>query len=117
MEVMKVWGAPQMLRSSSAHVGTGSLVNLSRMYKMGAGHQSSVQESKSFASYLADAATQLNGKQLEVNRIQQQLVTDPDSVDVHDVTTAMAKAQLSLSLAQTVIDRLITNWNEISTTK
>ena len=44
-------------------------------------------------------------------------MTDPDSVDIHDVTTAMAKAQMSLSLAQTVIDRLVTGWNELSTNR
>ena len=49
--------------------------------------------------------------------IAQQLITDPDSVDVHDVTIAMAQASLSLSLAQTVIDRVIKDWNEITTTR
>ena len=46
--------------------------------------------------------------------IQEKVVTDPDSVNIEEVTTAMAKAQMSLSLAQTVIDRLISGWNELS---
>ena len=38
-------------------------------------------------------------------------------VDVQDVTIAMAKAQMSLNLAQTVIDRLLTGWSEIQTSR
>jgi len=30
---------------------------------------------------------------------------------------AMAKAQMSLSLAQTVIERVVQGWNDISTTR
>jgi flagellar hook-basal body complex protein FliE len=59
----------------------------------------------------------MNNQQLDVGRVQEKLITDPDSVDIHDVTTAMAKAQMSLSLAQTVIDRLVTGWNELSTNR
>lgn len=79
----------------------------------------SKQNSKtgSFESYILDAVNAVNEKQLDVNRIEQKLVTDPESVDIHDVTTAMAKAQMSLSLAQTVIDRLLTGWSELQTTR
>ena len=70
-----------------------------------------------FESYLVNAVSEMNNQQLDVTRVQEQLITDPDSVDIHDVTTAMAKAQMSLSLAQTVIERLITGWNEISTSR
>ena len=48
---------------------------------------------------------------------KRQLITDPDSVDIHDVTTAMAKARMSMDLAKSVIDRLVSGWNEISTTR
>ena len=56
-------------------------------------------------------------KQLDVTAVQEKLITDPDDVDIHDVTIAMAKARQSLNLAQTVIDRLVTGWNEITTTR
>ena len=59
----------------------------------------------------------VNEKQLDVSRVEQKLITDPDSVDIHDVTTAMAKAQMSLNLAQTVIDRLLTGWSELQATR
>ena len=74
-------------------------------------------QSKSFQSYLLDALESVNTQQLDVNKVQEKLITDPDDVNVSDVTIAMAKARMSLNLAQTVIDRLVTSWNEITTTR
>ena len=56
----------------------------------------------------------MNSQQLNVSALQEKVITDPDSVDIHDVTTAMAKAQMSLDLAQNVIDRLVKGWNDLS---
>lgn len=106
----------QMTRTNPAHVGTAKLTS----FIPGQENTNQIQNEKSFGSfesYLVKAVSEMNGQQLEVNRVQEQLITDPDSVDIHDVTTAMAKAQMSLSLAQTVIDRLITGWNELSTNR
>ena len=74
-------------------------------------------QSKTFQSYLLDALESVNNQQLDVNKVQEKLITDPDDVNVADVTIAMAKARMSLNLAQTVIDRLVTGWNEITTTR
>ena len=63
------------------------------------------------------AVDYVNNKQMASAANVEKLIIDPDSVDIHDVTTAMAKAQMSLSLAQTVIDRLLTGWSEIQTTR
>ena len=68
---------------------------------------------RSFESYILEAVDAVNEKQLDVSGVEQKLITDPDSV----VTTAMAKAQMSLNLAQTVIDRLLTGWSELQTTR
>ena len=75
------------------------------------------KQSKSFQSYLLDALSAVNTQQLDVNKVQEKLITDPDDVNVADVTIAMAKARMSLNLAQTVIDRLVSGWNEITTTR
>jgi len=72
---------------------------------------------KSFGEYLSEAFSAMNQQQMDVNSITKQLITDPDSVDIHDVTTAMAKAQMSMTLAKTVVDRVVSGWNEITTTR
>ncbi len=106
----------QMTRTNPAHVGSAKLTSLIP----GQGNSNPVQNDKtmgSFESYLVNAVAEMNSQQLNVGKVSEQLMTDPDSVDIHDVTTAMAKAQMSLSLAQTVIDRLVTGWNELSTNR
>ena len=72
---------------------------------------------KSFGEFLSDAVAQMNRQQTNVAAMEEQLITDPESLDIHDVTTAMAKAQMSMTLAKTVVDRIVTGWNEITTTR
>ena len=64
-----------------------------------------------------EAMKSVNAQQLEVSDLTQKVITDPDDINVAQVTTAMAKARMSLNLAQNVIDRLLSGWNEITTTR
>lgn len=75
------------------------------------------ESSKTFKDYLLSAMSQMNDQQIKVSNLGEQLITDPDSVDVHDVMISVAKAKSSLNLAQTVIDRLLKGWSEITTTR
>ena len=125
------FGTLQMVRTDKAHFGQGKIQPLttntpgmSPIEKIHRAEKSteaaSIQpasQSKSFQSYLLDALSTVNSQQLDVNSVQEKLITNPDEVDVHDVTIAMAKARSSLNLAQTVIDRLVSGWNEITTTR
>ena len=70
-----------------------------------------------YADYLMEAANYVNEKQQTSSDMAEKLVLDPDSVDVHDVTIVMAEANLSLSIAQNVIERLTKAWSEITTTR
>ena len=115
-------GNIQLLRTDAAHAGNTPLVDTSKKLYFGENGTISNTEvvgkkHSTFEGYLLDAMTELNGQQTAVSAIQEKVITDPDSVDIHDVTTAMAKAKMSLSLAQTVIDRLISGWNELSQTR
>ena len=124
------FGTLQMVRTDKAHFGQGKIQPLTtnapgmspieKIHKSEkSGEAASIQpagQSKSFQSYLLDALSTVNSQQLDVTAVQEKLITDPDDVDIHDVTIAMAKARQSLNLAQTVIDRLVTGWNEITTT-
>jgi flagellar hook-basal body complex protein FliE len=71
----------------------------------------------SFEEYLLNALSMVNDAQNKSSGIAEQLITDPDSVDIHDVTTAMAEAKMTLDIAQAVIDRMLTAWGEITTTR
>lgn len=125
------FGSLQMTRSNENHFGNSRIVplttnrpGLESISKVsGITNQTEAASithagrSKSFQDYLLEAVNTVNSQQVEVSNLQERLITDPDSVDVHDVTIAMSKARMSLNLAQTVIDRLVTDWNEITTTR
>ena len=74
-------------------------------------------KTQSFEQTLLQAFDQMNAKQIKTDNLAQQMITEPESVDVHDITIAMAEANLSLKIAQTVIDRVIKGWNEITTSR
>ena len=125
------FGTLQMTRTDKAHFGqsriqplTQNAPGMSPIQKIQRTDKTTeaasiqpVNQSKSFQSYLLDALESVNTQQLDVANVQQKLITDPDEVNVSDVTIAMAKARMSLNLAQTVIDRLVSGWNEITTTR
>lgn len=115
-------GTLELNRTNPAHIGSAPLQDLSKANRLNADgntlQPTEPQKTRgAFESYLFEAVEAMNSQQTDVSKLQEQLITDPDSVDIHDVTTAMAKAQMSLSLAQTVIDRLTGAWQEISTTR
>ena len=43
-------------------------------------------------------------------------MTNPDAVDPHDVTIAMAKANMSLNITRTVLDRVVRAWRDLINT-
>lgn len=112
------FGSLQMIRTNENHFGTGKIEKIKQnVQNVQNVSLESTKKTKSFEDYLFEAVNTVNSHQNNVTSLQEKLITDPDSVDVHDVTIAMSKARSSLNLAQTVIDRLITSWNEISTTR
>ena len=103
----------ELTRTHAAHIGSSPLVS-----RLGDTPVTEVSEGRknvqgTFENYLVEAVDYVNNKQMASAANVEKLITDPDSVDVHDVTIAMGKAQMSLSLAQNVIERLLSGWNEI----
>ena len=112
------FGTLQMNRTDVAHYGTGDVVSLTQNKdKTSLLHTTKKDGTLSFADYLLDAVNTVNSQQMDVTKLQEQVITDPDSVDVADVTIAMQKARMSLNLAQTVIDRLVSGWSELTTVR
>ena len=112
-----MFGSLELTRTESAHIGTAPLTDIHSNHKVDILVGAEDEKKTKFQNDLLDAVNSLNEQQVNVNHIQEQVITDPDSVDIHDVTIAMAKAQMSLSLAQTVIERVVQGWNDISTTR
>lgn len=112
------FGTLELARTDPAHIGDAPIRATSgaQAVTQSSGARAVQGEAKkgAFESYLLQAVDEMNAEQLKVSSLQEQVITDPDSVDIHDVTTAMAKAQMSLSLAQTVIDRVVKGWSDLS---
>ena len=108
------FGSLEMTRTHEAHYGA----NFDSTKSIGNSARTSMEKTRmSFEDYLIDAVKSVNQKQLDLASVQEKIITSPDEVDIHEVTIAMSKAQLSLNIAQTVIDRLVQGWSEISTTR
>jgi flagellar hook-basal body complex protein FliE len=76
-----------------------------------------VTRSGTFEQTMLQALDQVSGYQQFASNIEQQAITDPESVDVHDVTTAQAKAMLSLNIARTVLNRVVQGWRDLINTR
>ena len=59
----------------------------------------------------------VNAYQNKSSDLLQRMAVDPEAVDAHDVTIAMAEANLSLNIARTVMDRVVRGWKEVINTR
>ncbi|MBN1649385.1 MAG: flagellar hook-basal body complex protein FliE [Spirochaetales bacterium] len=69
--------------------------------------------SKQFSEIIGSALGDVNRLQQESAQLSQLMITDPDQVDVHDVTIAMGKANLAVSITKAVVDGAIKAYKEI----
>jgi flagellar hook-basal body complex protein FliE len=51
------------------------------------------------------------------SELAQKAITDPDSIDPHDLTIAQAEAQMSLNIARTVLNRIVQGWRDLINTR
>jgi flagellar hook-basal body complex protein FliE len=81
------------------------------------GAQGVLDGAGSFEKAMLQALDSVNSDQNQSTDLMQTMITDPESVDPHDVTIAMAKANLSLNIARTVLSRVVQDWKEIINTR
>jgi len=67
----------------------------------------------SFGDLLMKALGSVNDTQLKSMDLTERMITAPDSVDVHDVTIALAEANLAISMTKAIVDRALTAYREI----
>jgi len=68
---------------------------------------------QSFGDLLMGALGNVNDSQLNAMNLSQKMVTDPGSVNVEDVTIALADANLALSMTKAIVDRALAAYREI----
>src|SRR6056297_269844 len=67
-----------------------------------------------FGQMVFDKLQDTNSLTQQSAQLTQQFITDPDSVDAHDVTIAMSKANFAVSLTKSVVDGALKAYREIS---
>jgi flagellar hook-basal body complex protein FliE len=81
------------------------------------GEEAEGQGSLNFGDTLLKAMEGVNADQQASSSLVERMLVAPDSVDAHDVTVAMAEANLSLNLARTIMDRVVRGWKEVINTR
>jgi flagellar hook-basal body complex protein FliE len=66
-----------------------------------------------FGTLLMGALGSVNNSQRKAMDLSQAMVTDPNSVNVEDVTIALADANLALSMTKAIVDRALAAYREI----
>lgn len=67
-----------------------------------------------FSEVLKKAFEEVNDQQVIADEMTQQLVFNPNSVDVHDVMIAAEKARMSLTFTKTMTDGFIRAYRELT---
>lgn len=103
LDISQVSGnSVDVLRTNSAHI-PGQLH----------GEKESNDVSSTFGNMVLDALNGVNDLAQESTALTEQYIINPDSVDVHDVTIAMSKANLAITLTKSVVDNALKAYREI----
>jgi len=66
-----------------------------------------------FGQMLMDGLNQVNDLQQQHAKLAVQAITDPSSINAHDLTIAEAKANMALNITKNVVDRVIRAYQDI----
>jgi flagellar hook-basal body complex protein FliE len=76
-----------------------------------------VIRSGTFEDTMLRALDEISGEQQFASSLAQAAITEPGSIDPHDITIAQAKAAMSLNIARTVLSRVVQGWKDIINTR
>jgi flagellar hook-basal body complex protein FliE len=70
-----------------------------------------------FEDAMLRALDAVSAEKQSADNLIRQAVVDPESVDSHDITIAQAKANMSLNITRTVLNRIVQGWRDIINTR
>jgi flagellar hook-basal body complex protein FliE len=73
--------------------------------------------SGTFEDSMLQALDKVSSYQQTSSNLTQAAITDPDSVDIHDITIAQAEASMSLNITRNVLSRIVQGWKDIINTR
>ena len=82
-------------------------------YRMEKVRESDDRVVKSFGELLSDSFGKVNNLMINSEELTQKMIVEPESVSIHTVMIAGQKAELALSMAKAVTDRVVRAYTEI----
>ena len=76
-----------------------------------------VVRSGTFSDSMLGALDKVSAYQQFASNMVQTAITDPDSVDAHDITIAQAQASMALNITRNVLNRIVQGWRDIINTR
>ena len=73
--------------------------------------------SGTFGEAMLGALDRVSAYQQFSSNLNQTALVDPDSVNVEDVSIAMAEARMSLDITRNVLSRLVQSWRDLINTR
>jgi flagellar hook-basal body complex protein FliE len=70
-----------------------------------------------FEDAMLKAIDQVSAYQQAPGALMEKAITEPGTVDIHDITIAEAKANLSLNITRTILDRIVRGWRDLINTR
>lgn len=92
---------------------SGEQINLKATNEKHFGFTNPTESGKDFSKMLFDSIDQVNDIQNEANNLSVKSVYYPGEVEAHEVSIALAKANMSLSLVKNVVDKSIQAYKDI----
>ncbi|MDR1908641.1 MAG: flagellar hook-basal body complex protein FliE [Spirochaetaceae bacterium] len=77
----------------------------------------SVIRAGSFDDAMLRALDRVSGVQQNAGDLARRAITDPGSVDVHDITIAQAEAEMALNITRTILNRVVQGWRDLINTR
>lgn len=68
----------------------------------------------SFSELLRNAFYDANSIELRKDNMMQEFIVNPNSINIEELTTALAKAELTIGFVRSVADKVISAYREIS---
>lgn len=72
-----------------------------------------VIRSGTFEEAMLGALDKVSAYQQFASNLSQAAITDPDSVNVEDITMAQAEASMSLNITRNVLNRIVQGWRDL----
>jgi len=110
---LKVTHSKHMTSESVDFLGEGSKITMTGD-KIGA---DAVVRSGTFSEAMLGALDKVSSYQQFASSMSQTALIDPDSVNVEDVSIAMAQASVSLNITRNVLSRLVQSWRDLINTR